>query len=122
MKLLTILAVAVSAFVISPSSFAQAPATPAPLIPAPPAPSARTLADKQAAATQRIDQALAGLQNAIKFAVAGIDREIQHNREGLTPDQVIAGLGADKAASLAQAKADLITLANKYAPGTFPTP
>lgn len=102
--------------VCSLSSFA---APPAPLIPAPVEASAKTLADKQADATKRIDAQILQLQSSMKGIIGAISREINSNREGLTPEQVLAGLGATKAASLQQAQADIVALANKYAPGTF---
>lgn len=116
MKLILTLIAVTSSFVLHPAVFAAPP-----LIPAPVAPAERTLADKQADAAKRIDHGLLQLQQAIKFGVQNLQREIDHNRDGLTREQVLAALG-EKAAPLAKAQADLVALAEKYAPGTFAAP
>lgn len=75
--------------------------------------------DLAAASVARVDALVAQLQSIIKSIAGQIDREINKNRDKLTPDAIFAKMGADKAASLQAAKADLVAFANKWAPGTF---
>lgn len=77
-------------------------------------------ADPAIAAAQRIDALNATMVNVIKSTLGQINREFTKNRDKLTSDKVQAAVGVDKVAMLKAGEADMITLINKYFPGTFP--
>jgi hypothetical protein len=104
--------------------FAQAPvATPVPVVILDPTlDSATATTVAQATAKKQLAQVCAQAFVQLKAAYLAAANILDHNKDGLTRDQVLAGLGVDNAAKLQSLAQTIYTILNAQSPGSVPAP